>query len=777
MKSALNALVLLAAITVASRADLATAQNAPAPKQKAASKTADRRVAGFLKKHCAACHFGEEPRSGVKLSMLAASASPGANLALWKKMVTQLRGGKMPPKKRPQPSRAEIQRVIVAIETTLNHVDCDAPRDPGRVTLRRLNRAEYNNTIRDLIGVDFQAAEDFPADDVGYGFDNIGDVLSLPPLLLEKYLAAAERIAGAAIVTENPVAPRLAKYPAEKLKGGDLARGWQALFSRDEVAIDHEFTHAADYLIRVEAYGDQAGDEPVRAELRLDGKKLHAFTIDNSRDKPKFFEAQIKATAGRHRLSVAFLNDFYQPKNPNPKNRDRNLYVGQVQIIGPLGLTPPKPPATHTRLITCRPDGRRNSRDCAREILAKLARRAFRRPVRPEEVERLVGLVLLAERNGDNFEQGIQLALTAVLVSPHFLFRVEADPDGDDPSAVRLLNEHELAARLSYFLWTSMPDEELFRLAGRGALRDNLRSQVLRMLRDTKSEALVRNFAGQWLQIRNLENVTPDPAKFPAWSETLRRSMQRESELFFADVMREDRSIFTLIDSDFTYVDELLAKHYGMTGVKGSRFRRVALTGNQRGGVLSQAAVLTITSDPDRTSPVKRGKWILEQILGTPPPPPPANVEELPNNPEAVLSGSLRQRLEQHRSSAICASCHSKMDPLGFALENYDAIGAWREKDGRFAIDASAVLPDGRKFDGPNELKQILKQDHALFRRSFSEKMLTYALGRGLEVFDRCAVDDICQAVRESEDRFSRLVLAIVESDPFQKRRGQRGKP
>jgi hypothetical protein len=411
----------------------------------------------------------------------------------------------------------------------------------------------------------------------------------------------------------------------------------------------------------------------------------------------------------------------------------------------------------------------------AREIISDVMGRAFRRPPTPAEINRVVALVELADRNGENFNVAVGLGIQAILVSPHFLFRVELDPPSDDPGGIRTLNDYELATRLSYFLWSSMPDDELFALARLGKLRsgDNLERQVRRMLADPKSQALVENFAGQWLQLRNLDTAAPDKGRYPDFDEPLRRAMRQETELFFAAIMKEDRSVLDFLDGDFTFVDERLARHYGIPDVKGNEFRRVQLDRHQRGGVLTHASVLTVTSNPTRTSPVKRGKWVLENILGTPPPPPPPNVPELKEEAVGELTGSLRQRMEQHRAKPDCAVCHERMDPLGFGLENYDGIGAWRTSEGRFEIDPSGVLPGGQSFSGPQELKSILKARKDEFVKCLAEKMLTYGLGRGVEYSDRGTIHDIAKSVEAGEYKFSSLILAIVKSEPFEKRRGK----
>jgi hypothetical protein len=403
-------------------------------------------------------------------------------------------------------------------------------------------------------------------------------------------------------------------------------------------------------------------------------------------------------------------------------------------------------------------------------VLGEFARRAFRRPLKTGELEKLMGLFKLADGKGDRFEQALKLPMKAVLVSPHFLFRIEEDPK--NPKDVKTITEFELATRLSYFLWSTMPDEELFQFAAKGELRKNLEAQVRRMLKDPKSSALTENFAGQWLMLRNIRGLTPDGATFPKWDEDLRKAAIRETEMFFEHIVKDDRSVLEFLDADYTFVNEHLAKHYGIPNVNGSEFRKVSLPDRNRGGLVTQTSMLLVTSNPTRTSPVKRGKWIYENILGLAAPPPPPDVPELPETKE--LKGTLRQQMEQHRANPNCSVCHAKLDPLGFGLENFDAIGAWRDADNKQKIDASGVLPDGGKFNGPAELRKILLAKADLFRHCFSEKLATFALGRGLEYYDKCVLDDLTAKLQEGGDKFSALVLAIVESDPFQKRRGKR---
>jgi len=593
-------------------------------------------VLPVLTKYCIGCHGGAKPKARFALDVYPDQATGLKTPKVWEKLADTLRSGDMPPQGKPRPSPEQLDILNAWLDLEVFKVDCNGKRDPGRVTIRRLNRVEYNNTIRDLFGMDLQPANDFPGDDVGYGFDNIGDVLSLPPLMLEKYLAAAEKIT----------------------------------------------------------------------------------------------EQVFKADAARKRL----LNP-----PPHPKYKQEG----------------------------------------SRRMLASFAERAYRRPVTDDEVRRLSGLQQLAQRSGDTFDQGLRLAIQAVLISPHFLFRIEEDREPNNPDAVHPISDHEVASRLSYFLWSSMPDEELFRDAGKGDLRKPgvLEGHVRRMLKDPRSKALVDNFAMQWLQLRSLKELAPDPKLFPTFDESLRQAMLKETELFFANLIAEDGNLLDILDANYSFLNERLARHYDIAGVKGPNFRKVTLPDDRRGGVLAHASVLTITSNPTRTSPVKRGKWILETLLGTPPPPPPPGVEELKEDEQVVLKGTLRQRMEQHRANPNCAVCHQRLDPLGFGFENFNAIGAWRSLEGKHPIDSSGVLPGGQTFTGPAELRAILKGRTEAFSKCVAEKMLTYALGRGMERSDRCFINDIAQELGKNQYRFSSLVLAIVKSEPFQLRRGKRGSP
>lgn len=783
---------LAAALILLSLAGPLRAADPAAPAQPAidAAKQFDDSVKPFLARYCAECHRGAEAPAGLDLERYHDFSALRERLdedrSHWQKVVRQLKAEVMPPAESDQPPAAKRQATIEWLERGLLRVDCGLARDPGRVTIRRLNRTEYSNTVRDLLGwrdthPDFKPADDFPADDIGYGFDHIGDVLSLPPILLEKYLAAAEQIADRAIYVYDPArTPKqhVEAANAEHEGGDEYGDSRWILFSSGEVIAKVKFDVAGEYILRGRAFGQQAGPETARMAFRIDGKDIQVVDVPSVESEPGTYEIPYRAKAGERLFGLAFVNDYYEPEAPE-SDRDRNLIIEYLEVQGPLGVPPGPLPESHRKIIFCHehhddlPPAERAR--CVQKILKRFAGHAWRRPATAEELERLASLVDLATADGESFERGIQLAVQAVLVSPHFLFRVERDAEPDNPRAIHPVSDYELATRLSYFLWSSLPDDELFRLAAKGKLRDQgeLERQVRRMLADPRSRALVENFAGQWLQIRRLQTITPDPARFPQFDDALRGAMLRETEMFFGAIVQEDRSVLDLLNADFTFLNERLAKHYGVDGVQGEEFRRVSLPEGPRGGVLTQASVLTSTSNPTRTSPVKRGKWILEQLLGEPPPPPPPGVPELSEDEKVVLSGTLRQRMEQHRSNPACAACHRSMDPLGFGLENFDAIGAWRDSDGDFPVDASGTLPGGAVFQGPRELKKILLDQRDVFVRSLSEKLLTYALGRGLEYYDTCAVDDIRDTVIAADYRFSALVLAIVRSDPFQLRRGK----
>lgn len=729
----------------------------------------------FLQKHCYSCHGADKQKADLALHRYLDDASVLKDRRTWQNVLNMLQAGEMPPSSRKRPATAEVEAFVKAVNDV--YVRAAKNPDPGRVTIRRLNRAEYNHTVRDLVGVDFQPAEDFPSDDVGHGFDNIGDVLSLSPILMERYLAAAENIMQRAILVDPPKPPvrhMSARYLEPAGPNVPQTR-FRPVRDKDKASVNTPYNLSMDgeYIFKVKAYAEtQPKDkEKVRIVLLMNGKELKTFDVTATEKNPTVYEAQVRLEPGNHRGAVVLLN-------PGPAGeKPRTLHVEYLELLGPLDTRP----ASHRRLLAYRPGLSPN--EATREVLTRFATQAYRRPASADEIERLVKLAEKVMVAGEKWEAGIQLAMQAVLVSPKFLFRVELDdrPQTKEPHA---LDEYQLASRLSYFLWGSMPDDPLFELAGKKQLTANLEAQVRRMLQDPKAKALVDHFAMQWLQLRNLRNIQPDRTLFPDFDEPLRQAMVKETELFVEAVFREDRSILDLIDADFTFLNDRLARHYGLQPQfakaggnaargRGSEFVRVSLQGTQRGGILTQASILTVTSNPTRTSPVKRGRWVLDQILGTPPPPPPPDVPELVENEKATLTGSLRQRMEQHRANPSCANCHARMDPIGFAFENFNAIGAFRAKDGDFAIDPAGTLPDGKTFQGPAELKALLKGKKELFSRCLSEKMLTYALGRGLEYYDQPTIDRVNAALARDGYKFSSLVIAIAKSDPFRFRRGK----
>ena len=770
----------------------------------------------FLKQHCLECHSGDKPKAELSLAGFVDNASVVKKRKAWESILKMVESGEMPPEKKPKPDIKEIEAFTAIARAVFDHHDKNAKPDPGRVTMRRLNRVEYANTLRDLVGADFNPAADFPSDDIGHGFDNIGDVLTLSPVLLEQYLAAAETVSQRVILA-NPPAPAK-RYLSGRFLQPNNAQTPQGRF-RPMKPADPEpvnsgpfaasgdylkFSADADLILRANMYAEvsEKSPSPVKVALFISGGKLAESSSDEEVDqlmgvalkgmKPlkilKIFEItardaksvqQIEFPINRRGdIQRAGLAVVKPPEGEEPPQ----LFIEHIWTEGPLETRP----ASQLMLLKCATG--KPQAEQTREVLTRLLSRGYRRTATPQEVEAMAKIVDQAVAGGEKWEAGMQWAVQALLCSPKFLFRVELDDRPDSPEA-RPIDEFHLASRLSYFLWNTIPDDELFDLARRGDLSKNLEPQVLRMLKDPRaSVALVDQFAMQWLQLKRLELVAPDAKLFPDFNEGLRRSMLKETRLFLEAIVQEDRSLLDLLAADFTFLNEPLAKHYGIADtngnlvgknaerdkgqpIRGDEFVRVNLTNTGRGGLLTQASVLTVTSNPTRTSPVKRGRWVLEQLLGTPPPPPPPNVPELEQGEK--LTGSLRQRMEQHRANPSCASCHARMDPLGFAFENFDAIGRFREKDGEFPIDPSGELPTGEKIAGPTELKEILKTRQNLFARCITEKLLTYALGRGLEYYDRPAVDRIATALGKNGYRFSTLIVETVKSEPFRLRRGK----
>jgi hypothetical protein len=725
-------------------------------------------VKPMLNKSCSPCHNERNASGGVNIVPFTEASSLLGLRDEWERILQKIRSGEMPPKGFPRPAQPQVNQLLEYVSGEFKKADAKIAPDPGRVTARRLNRTEYTNTIRDLLGVDFRADQTFPTDDSGHGFDNIGEVLTISPLLMEKYLQAAETISARALGLES-----LPKKPLEfeyHTKDKRIRRPNPSL-----IEARHRVDWDAEYEITIGMPGERPDGKPVTLAFWMDGKLVNSQPVETKPSGLVYFnpysDAQFRVAlpAGDHVFRAGFLDDEFVKTIPKEQwFRDKvNKTLNMIKFVGPYAAK--AEPASRKAILVCDP----NTGDaCISRILRELGRKAWRRPIQPAEAARLKSFVALAKTEGQSVEHGLQLAITAMLVSPQFLFRIEHDRYPNEPERTHPVSDLELASRLSYFLWSSMPDEELLSLAERGKLRDpkTQEAQVRRMLRDPKASALAANFAGQWLETRNLASVKPDPKKFPEWGPELREAMQEETRLFFEHVLRENLPISTFLDAKFTYLNDTLAKHYGIEGVDGPDFRRVEIGDGKRGGILTQASVLTVSSYPTRTSPVIRGKYLLENVFGTPPPPPPPDVPLL-DEEKAGTAGPMRQQLEQHRSNAMCASCHNRMDTLGFALENYDGTGKWRDRDGKFPIEPGGTLPNGKSFNTPAELRAVLAGDMREFTHCLTEKMMTYALGRGLQRFDRRTVDQAAKAVAADEYRFQTMVFEVVRSLPFQNKR------
>jgi hypothetical protein len=782
----------LSGLALSAIASVAAGQ-APPPRAESDWPAFQKTVLPFLVRHCFECH-AEKQSGDVRLDQFQDEQSLVKGAATLERVQVVLRKQLMPPRKRPQPGAEASKPVLAWLERFGERLERASRLD--RVTVRRLNRAEYNNTIRDLLGVHFQPGDDFPADVPAHGFDNVGSVLSVSPVLVEKYLAAAEKVARMAVFGVEPMKPeRVAHQPY--FTADAFSKNTAVKFEYDEsgmslpsaLHVTQRFAAAGEYRLRAVMRGWRpVGSNPVELAFWIDGKKVHEARLPVPTERVEgrgpgelnglWAECRLPIPAGEHWLSVTVLRMYeglppaYRgPKpaperpTPAPETPGRPIratdafFPMYLDVVGPYQQVLGPAPESVKKLFGSEPRPRAAAH--ARKVLADLARRAYRRPVPEREVDGLVGLVAMVQKDGGSFEEGLCLAIQRLLVSPHFLFRVERSSSG-------ALSPYELATRLSYFLWSSMPDDELLRLADEGKLSrpEVLEAQVRRLLQDEKAGALVENFGGQWLQTRALESHVPDRVRFPEFTDYTRLSMKKETDLFFEHILRNDRPILDFLDADYTFVNQRLAEFYGLPGVQGHEFRKVALKGTRRGGVWTQGSVLTVSSYANRTSPVLRGKWILETLLNSPPPPPPPDVPALD---EQALGKevSLKQILDRHRGNAKCASCHARLDPLGFALEHFDAIGAWRESEGKFPIETAGTLPDGRSFKSHEELRALLRADANLFVEGMVEKMLIYALGRGLEPSDRKSVRTIAERVAREGYRFSSLVLGIVQSEAF----------
>jgi hypothetical protein len=755
------------------------------------------------------CHNQRLKTAGLELDRVNVS-DLGSNAEVWERVVRKLRAGTMPPVGRPRPDQAAAHDFVAWLETGLDRA-AEARPNPGRAPLHRLNRSEYANAIRDLLALDIDARTLLPADDTDeHGFDNVAAVLTISPALMERYLSAARKIGRLALGYPN--GPGIELYQLSRMLAQDDRLSEDLPFgSRGGAAVRHYFAADGDYNIKVRLksnlYDYILGlGLPQQLEIRLDGALVKRFTVGGRTDlnppPPSFsgamrgnnefetyahdadlgLEATIAAKAGLHTVGVFFLRRAWvdegvlQPAQtgyPLAVNEmyDGHAAVDSIAIDGPYKALGPGDTASRRRILVCRPSNG-SDETCAKRILSALAKRAYRRPVTDEDVKTLLGFYQAGRRDG-GFEAGIQFALERILIDPDFLFRAERDPARAPAGGSYRLTDLELASRLSFFLWSSIPDDELLDLAARGRLKDPavLAQQVRRMLADQRSMALVQNFAGQWLVLRNIRDAAPDPDLFPDFDENLREAFQRETELFIESQIRDDRNVVELLTANYTFLNERLARHYQIPDVHGTRFRRVTLPDSKRGGLLGHGSLLTVTSYPNRTSPVLRGKWLLENILGTPPPPPPPDVPALPERGENGRPQSVRERLQDHRRDPTCAACHAQMDPLGFALDHFDAVGKWRTVDSGTPVDASGTLPDGSTFSGLDGLRTLLHARREQFVSTVSEKLLAYALGRGLEHYDLPAVRKVVREATPQEYRWSAIILGIVKSVPFQMRR------
>jgi mono/diheme cytochrome c family protein len=768
-----------------------------------------------LQQYCFTCHNERLKTADLDLSGFDVK-DPGASAEVWEKVARKLRTGQMPPAGRQRPDAAFYEAFPAYLETALDRA-ADAKPNPGRPTVHRLNRLEYTNAVRDLLAVDVDAAALLPADDAGRTFDNIAEILSVSPLLVEKYLSAARKISRLAI-GERSVHAFTAEYDVSRRLVQDDRMSEDLPFgSRGGLAIQHDFPLDGEYVIKVRLQRNNDNyvkgmGEPHQLDVRLDGSRIKLFSVGGEhkgRSAPVYsfinkdyrgdpeqeayetidadagLEVRFQAKAGTRVVTVNFLKDAYAAEGVfmPPQYYDELLaYKGGEPGVDSVFITGPDNPSgleqtrSRERILRCQPSGgnEQEELDCAKRTVASLARRAYRRPVTDGEVRTLLRFYEIGRGTGD-FESGIRTMLQGLLTSPEFLFRIERDPAGVAPGTPYRVSDLELASRLSFFVWSTVPDEELLAVAERGRLSDAevLQQQTRRLLGDTRSRILARNFAAQWLGLRRLAHVSPDPTAFPDFDDNLRDAAREETELFAESIASEDRSVLDFLDADYTYLNERLARHYGIPNVHGSSFRRVKLTDGTRGGLLGHASVLTVTSYANRTAPTLRGKWVLDNMLGTPPPPPPPNVPSLKESGEDISSLTMRQRMEQHRVNPTCASCHARMDPLGFALENFDALGRWRTTEAGRPVDASGVLPDGTAFHGPAELRRILVSRREQFVTTLTEKLLTYALGREMDYVDQPAVRRIMREAAPGGYRWSSLVAAVVRSTPFQMRMSQ----
>jgi hypothetical protein len=755
------------------------------------------RYEGAVRSYCLECHDDAGREAGLTLEGVDLDDVP-AHPELFETVARKLRGRQMPPLGGPRPDAETYDGFAAYLERRLDEAALASP-EPGKASIHRLNRTEYGNAVRDLLALEVDAAEFLPADDEGYGFDNIADVLRVSPSLLEQYLSASAKIAALAVGDPNaPSVMSVYRAPSDLAQASHIEG--LPLGTRGGILIRHYFPLDGEYEFDVfllrNIVGYMTGLEWAHElEIAIDGQRVFLAQVggeaDNARSDENMsaaaneIDARLRTrtfvTAGPHDVTIAFLErsaaETHEPLELHTRNLDLQDMNGlplldYVNVRGPFNAVGPGNTPSRERIFTCRPADESTARVCATEILSTLARRAYRRQPTEQDVSQLLEFYESGAARG-GFEAGIQSALRVVLTSPKFLFRDEPDPEGVAPGSLYALDDAALAARLAFFLWSAPPDDELLALAEQGELSepDVYDEQVERLLADPRATALVDNFAGQWLFLRNLQSARPDVEEFPDFDDNVRQAMRRETELLFEHVMREDRPVIELLTADYTFVNDRLAKHYGMANIYGSNFRKVPVTDAARRGLLGHASILTVTSYPNRTSPVLRGKWVLENVLGAPPPPPLPNVPALVENEAGSVARTLRERLAEHRSNPVCATCHDVMDPIGLGLENFDAVGKWRTREPGGEIDAHGQLADGTEIDGAPALREAVTRDPEQFARVLTAKLLIYALGRGLESYDMPTVRRIVREAEDEDYRFSALVKGVVNSVPFRMRR------
>jgi len=765
---------------------------AATPQETAASSATEQRA--LVDKYCVTCHNQRAKTGGLVLENVdLARVTEGAEV--WEKVIRKVRGGMMPPVGMARPDKASLDSFASYLETSIDKVAAAKP-NPGQTVLHRLNRAEYGNAIRDLFSLDVDVTSYLPADYEAYGFDNIADALTMSPALMDRYLSAAWKITDLAI-GNTQITPTLETFRVRS----DLSQNDHVedlpIGTRGGILIRYNFPVDGEYVIRPKLYRETVNivrglETSHDLEVTFDGDRVHLERFGGGADErnaylnptsggdliEKRFETRIPVKAGPHSIGVAFLKKSSAPTvellEPFQRERiDPITPVGipeidKVTVEGPFNVSASGESPSRRRIFICSPAPNTDGLTCAKKILSTMVRRAYRRPVTDVELARVVGFYQKSRGKGSTFDTGIQQALAFMLVSPQFLFRFELDPENAAPGTIYRISDLELASRLSFFIWSSIPDDQLLDLAVQGKLKNPavLEQQVRRMLADQRARALGTNFAGQWLYLRNIRSHRPDEDIFPDFDDNLRQGLARETEMLFESIVLEDRTALDLLNADYTFLNERLAKHYKIPNVYGDQFRRVTVTDEYRKGLLGQGSILALTSYANRTSPVNRGKYVLTNILGTPPPAPPDNVPPLDETPGKVLS--MRDRMEQHRKNPACSGCHKLMDPIGLALENFDAIGRWRSSDGGAKIDSSDTLFDGTRVEGPVGLRQAVLKRPEQFVRTMTEMLLTYGLGRGIEYYDMPVVRSILRDSARTNYKFSSLVLGIVKSGPFQ---------